>query len=276
MADVPTITLNDGTTIPQFGFGVYQVPPEETAETVAEALKVGYRHVDTAEMYRNEQGVGEAIEQSGLGRESVHVTSKLNNGAHAPDDARAAFEESVTKIGGYIDLFIIHWPTPNAEGSDYLETWKTMLEFKDDGRARSVGVSNFEVDHLRRITDETGMRPSVNQIEVHPYFQNREVVAYCQEHDIAIEAWSPIAQGAVLDDPVITEIADAHGKTAAQVTLRWHIQKGYIVFPKSSTPERIRENFEIFDFELSDDDMSKIDGLDKGEDGRTGPNPNKF
>jgi len=274
---VPTIELGDGHSIPQLGFGVFQIDPEETARAVSVALDVGYRHIDTAEMYGNERGVGEAIRASGLDRGDVYVTSKLNNSFHRPDDARRAFDRTLSELGfDYVDLFLIHWPLPTLYDGDFVSTWNTLEEFKADGRARSIGVSNFQVEHLERLAAETDTVPAANQIELHPYFQNREVRSYDEEHGIATEAWSPIAQGEVLDDPVITEIADRVGQTPAQVVLRWQVQHGNIVFPKSVTPERIRENFEIFDFELESGDIERIDGLDRGEDGRTGPNPDRF
>jgi 2,5-diketo-D-gluconate reductase A len=207
----------------------------------------------------------------------VYVTSKLNNGFHKPDDARRAFDATLSALGfDYVDLFLIHWPLPTLYDGDFVSTWQTLEEFKKDGRARSIGVSNFGVPHLERLATETDTAPAVNQIEVHPYFTNDEVRAYGQKHRIATEAWSPIAQGAVLDDQVVQGIADATGKSPAQVVLRWHIQRGDIVFPKSVTPERIKENFDIFDFELSPDDADALTELDKGEKGRTGPNPDKF
>jgi 2,5-diketo-D-gluconate reductase A len=274
---VPTIDLNDGHTIPQLGFGVFQIDPAETAQAVTTALEIGYRHIDTAEMYRNEKGVGEAVRSSGLDREDVFVTSKLNNGHHEPDDARKAFEGTLEALGfDYVDLFLIHWPLPTLYDGDFVSTWKTLEEFKQDGRARSIGVSNFQVAHLERLAAETGTVPAINQIELHPYLLNEDVRAYDEAHGIATEAWSPIAQGEVLDDPVITAIADELGRTPAQVVLRWHIEKGNIVFPKSTTPSRIKENFELFDFELRPDDAAKLDALDKGEAGRTGPNPDEF
>jgi 2,5-diketo-D-gluconate reductase A len=274
---VPSIELNDGHSIPQLGFGVFQIDPAETAETVRMALEVGYRHIDTAEMYGNEKEVGEGIRASGLDRGEVYVASKLNNGFHRPDDARPAFERTLSDLGfDHLDLFLIHWPLPTRYDGDFVSTWKTLEEFRADGRSRSIGVSNFQVDHLERLAAETGTVPAVNQIELHPYLQNREVRAYDEEHGIASEAWSPIAQGEVLDDPLIREIAERVGRTPAQVVLRWHIQHGNIVFPKSVTPERIRENFEIFDFELESGDVEQIDGLDRGEGGRTGPNPERF
>jgi 2,5-diketo-D-gluconate reductase A len=274
---VPSITLNDGAQIPQLGFGVYQIDPNETADAVKKALDIGYRHIDTAEMYQNEQGVGEGVRNSGLDRKEVFITSKLNNGFHRPDDARRAFDGTLEKLGfDYVDLFLIHWPLPTLYDGDFVSTWQTLEEFKKDGRARSIGVSNFQVDHLERLARETETVPAVNQIEVHPYFTNETVRAYGAEHNIATEAWSPIAQGQVLDDPVVTRIAEAVGKTPAQVVLRWHIQRGDIVFPKSVTPKRIEENFALFDFEISAEDVDALAGLDKGEQGRTGPNPDTF
>jgi 2,5-diketo-D-gluconate reductase A len=274
---VPTITLNDGRAIPQLGFGVFQVPPEDTAETTGLALEVGYRHIDTAQGYSNEQGVGDAVRDSSLERDAVWITSKLTNRMSEPDEIRASFEESLRKLGSdHVDLFLIHWPLPKREGSDFVVRWKVLEEFKADGRARSIGVSNFEVPHLQRLAAECDVVPAVNQIEIHPYLLNEEVRAYGESQGIATEAWSPIAQGGVLADPVITEIAERVGRTSAQVVLRWHVQRDSIVFPKSVTPERIRENFELFDFELTAADMAAITGLDKGEAGRTGPNPNEF
>ncbi len=277
MPDIPELALNNGQTIPQLGFGVFQIDPDETADAVKQALDIGYRHIDTAEAYRNERGVGEAIRASGLDRAEVYITSKLSNAAHEPDDARRAFDGTLEALGSdYVDLFLIHWPLPTLYGGDFVSTWRVMEEFYQSGRARSVGVSNFQVPHLRRLAEETEVVPAVNQIEVHPYLGNEEVRAYGAEHGILTEAWSPIAQGAVLEDPTISAIAERLGKTTAQVTLRWHVQRGDIVFPKSVTPSRIRENFEIFDFELTDDDMTAITALDKGEEGRTGAHPDTF
>jgi 2,5-diketo-D-gluconate reductase A len=274
---VPTVQLNDGHTIPQLGFGVFQVDPGETARAVSEALEVGYRHIDTAEMYGNERGVGEAIRASGLDRAELFVTSKLNNGYHRPDDARRAFDGTLSELGfDYVDLFLIHWPLPTLYDGDYVSTWRTLEEFQRDGHARSIGVSNFQVEHLERLAAECDVVPAVNQIERHPYFLNEEVRAHGEANGIATEAWSPIAQGGVLDDPVITAIADRVRRSPAQVVLRWHIQRGSIVFPKSTTPARIRENFELFDFELDADDVRQIESLDRGESGRTGPNPDTF
>jgi 2,5-diketo-D-gluconate reductase A len=271
---IPTVELNDGKPIPQLGFGVFQIPPGDTAKAVSTALGAGYRHIDTAEMYGNERGVGEAVRASGLDRADVFITSKLNNGFHEPDAARKAFADTLAELGSdYVDLFLIHWPLPTLYGGDFVSTWKTLEEFRSDGRARSIGVSNFQVAHLERLAAESDVVPAVNQIELHPYFQNADVDAYGRAHGIATEAWAPIAQGKVLDDPALAPIAEKHDKSPAQVVLRWHIQRGNIVFPKSTTPSRIRENFELFDFELDRADVQAIDALDKGEGGRDGPNP---
>jgi 2,5-diketo-D-gluconate reductase A len=274
---VPIITLNDGNTIPQLGFGVFQIEPENTAEAVGAALEVGYRHIDTAEMYGNEKEVGEAIRASGLDRGDVFITSKLNNGFHEPQDAREAFDRTLSDLGfDYVDLFLIHWPLPTLYNGDFVSTWKTLEEFHRDGRARSIGVSNFQIEHLETLAAETDTVPAVNQIEAHPYFINDAVREYGREHGIVTEAWSPIAQGGVLEGETITQIAEKVGKTPAQVVLRWHVQRGDIIFPKSVTPSRIRENFELFDFEIESGDMDEITALDRGEDGRTGPNPDTF
>ncbi len=274
---VSTITLNDQTTIPQLGFGVFQVPPEETAATVTTALEVGYRHIDTAQMYQNEKGVGEALAASGIARDELYVTTKLNNGFHRPDDARRAFDESLGKLGlDRVDLFLIHWPLPTLYDGDFVSTWQTLVELQKEGRATSIGVSNFQPAHLDRIVAETGVVPAVNQIEVHPYFTNEAARAASIRHGAEVEAWSPIAQGKVLDDEVIAKIAADHGKTASQVTLRWHLDRGDIVFPKSMREERMRENFDIFDFSLTPGDIAAISALDRGEDGRLGPNPDEF
>jgi 2,5-diketo-D-gluconate reductase A len=277
VSTVPTLTLNDGNEIPQLGFGVFQIPPPDTAEAVRTAFQSGYRHIDTAEMYGNEAGVGDAIRDSDLSRDEVFITSKLSNACHHPDDARKAFEHTLTALGSdYVDLFLIHWPLPTLYNGDYVSTWKVMEELKAQGRARSIGVSNFQVAHLKRLATETEVTPAVNQIELHPYLLNDEVRGYGEDHGIRTEAWSPIAQGGVLDDPAIAEIADRLERTAAQVVLRWHLQRGSIVFPKSTTPSRIEENLALFDFELEDADIDAIDALDRGEGGRTGPNPDVF
>jgi 2,5-diketo-D-gluconate reductase A len=277
MSAVPALALNDGNTIPQLGFGVFKIEPGQTAMAVRSALEVGYRHIDTAEMYGNEKEVGEGIRDAGLDRAGVFITSKLNNGFHRPDDARRAFDATLSALkSDYVDLFLIHWPLPTLYGGDFLSTWNTLEEFAKDGRARSIGVSNFQPDYLDRLAEGSETVPAVNQIEVHPYLTNEGVRAYDRAHGIATEAWSPIARGKVLDDEVVVGVAKSLGKTPAQVVLRWHIQRGDIVFPKSVSPERMRSNFEIFDFSLTDEDMGAITSLDRGESGRTGPNPDKF
>jgi 2,5-diketo-D-gluconate reductase A len=271
---VPDIRLNDGRTIPQLGFGVFQVPPPETREAVATALEVGYRHIDTAQMYRNEEGVGAAVAASGLDRGDIFITSKLSNAAHRPDDARVAFDESLKALGtDYLDLFLIHWPLPTRYDGDFVQTWRTLEEFYRDGRARSIGVSNFTPHQLRRLFEETEVRPAVNQIEVHPYLTNDQTRAFDREHEIATEAYSPIAQNQVLADPTVEAIARQVDRTPAQVVLRWHIQLGNVVIPKSKTPSRVRENFALFDFDLDEGSMAMISDLDRGEQGRIGGHP---
>ena len=274
MATVPTLTLNNGVEIPQLGFGVYQIPPAETADAVATALDLGYRHIDTAEMYGNEKGVGQAVARSGIERDEIFVTSKLNNGFHRREDALRAFDRTLADLGfDHLDLFLVHWPLPGID-VDYVETWKAMEEIYAGGRCRAIGVSNFREHHLRRLFGETEVRPTVNQIEVHPYLAQDDLRAFDAEHQIVTEAWSPIAQGKVLGDPVITAIADRLGRTPAQVVLRWHVQRGDVVFPKSSSSERMAENFALFDFELGTEDMAALTALDRGE--RTGPDPDTF
>jgi diketogulonate reductase-like aldo/keto reductase len=268
-----TLTLNDGVEIPQFGFGVFQVPPAETAQAVKTALQVGYRHLDTAAIYGNEAEVGEAIRAAGIPREELFVTTKLWNSEQGYDSALRAFDASMQKLGlDVLDLYLIHWPVPKQDR--YVESFRALVRLKQDGRVRSIGVSNFQPDHLKRVIDEVGVVPSVNQIELHPYLQQSELRALHAEHGIVTEAWSPIAQGKVLDDPALTAIAAAHGKTAAQAVLRWHIQLGNVVFPKSVTPSRIAENIEIFDFALTDAEMATIAALDRGD--RIGPDPDRF
>ena len=282
----PVINLNDGTTIPQLGFGTLNVPEnrsgseqatEITAEAVRQAIAAGYRHVDTAQMYGNEAGVGRGVATAGVPRSDIHITSKLSNANHRPQDVRRSFDETLRKLRtDQLDLFLMHWPLPMLYDGDYPSTWQAITGLKADGRLRSAGASNFQPDHLDRIIRETGTRPAVNQIEVHPYFRNDAARHASQRHGIAVEAWSPLGQGAVLKDEVIERIAAGHGKTTAQVILRWHVQHGHIIFPKSARPERMTENIRIFDFALADEDMAAIDALDRGEDGRIGPNPDQF
>jgi 2,5-diketo-D-gluconate reductase A len=270
---VPAVELNNGVRIPQFGFGVFQIPPEETAQAVRTALEAGYRHIDTAQMYRNEEGVGAGIAESGVAREDVFVTTKLANDAHGHDNAITALEGSLRRLGfEYVDLYLIHWPLPHKD--NYVRTWQGFEDILRAGKARAIGVSNFQPAHLDRLAEETSVVPAVNQIELHPALQQTELRGYHQEHGIATEAWSPLAQAEVLDDPVLTDLAEKHGRTAAQVVLRWHIQLGTIVFPKSSSPERIRQNIDVFGFELDDEDMTAIGKLDAGR--RTGPDPDTF
>lgn len=272
-----SIRLNDGNEIPQLGFGVFQIPPQETARAVRQALETGYRHIDTAEMYGNEEGVGAGIAAAGLERGEVFITSKLSNAFHEPEAARRAFANTLTALGSeYVDLFLIHWPLPTLYDGDFVSTWKTLEEFKTDGRARSIGVSNFQPEHLDTLAGQADVTPAVNQIEVHPYLLNERARSRGESAGIVTEAWSPIAQGGVLGDPVVGTIAEITGKTPAQVVLRWHLQRGSVVFPKSVNPARIDENFDLFDFELDELQMEQISALDRGEDGRTGPHPDSF
>jgi 2,5-diketo-D-gluconate reductase A len=267
---VPTVLLNNGVEIPQLGFGVFKVPPEQTQDVTRTALEVGYRHVDTAQMYGNEAGVGRAVRAAGLARDEVFVTSKLNNPNHAHDDALRSFDGTLAELGfDHVDLFLIHWPLPGV--GDFVETWHALEEIYRSGRARAIGVSNFTPHHLRRLLAAAEVVPAVNQIEVHPYLVQDDVRAFGAEHGIVTEAWAPIARGRVLDDPVITTIAKRLERTPAQVTLRWAIQRGDVVFPKSVTRSRIEENFDLFDFELAHDEMAEITALDRQE--RTGPDP---
>jgi 2,5-diketo-D-gluconate reductase A len=274
VSEVPTITLNNGVEIPQLGFGVYLIPPADTVAATLSALEVGYRHIDTAEMYGNEKQVGEAIRASGLDRGEVFVTSKLDNGYHAYDDALRAFDTTLRALDDdHVDLFLIHWPLPDI-AVDYVETWRAMERIQASGGSRAVGVSNFQPHHLQRVLDEGDIVPAVNQIEAHPYLAQDDARGFGAAYGIVTEAWSPIAQGKVLVDPVIVEVADRLGRTPAQVTLRWHIQRGDVVFPKSVTRRRVEENFALFDFELSPDDMDAITGLNRDE--RIGPDPDQF
>ncbi|WP_295629338.1 aldo/keto reductase [uncultured Corynebacterium sp.] len=270
---IPTIELNDGTTMPQLGFGVFQVPDEETTAAVSTALEAGYRSIDTAAIYQNEEGVGRAIAESGLNRDDLFITTKLWVADLGREEAHRALQTSLDKLGlDHVDLYLIHWPAPATDA--YLDAWHGMEELKAEGLTRSIGVSNFLPEHLDRLAERGGAMPSVNQIELHPALQNRDSVAANAKHGIATEAWSPLAQGAVLGDAPIVAAAEAHGVTPAQVVIRWHLQQGRIVIPKSVTPERIAENIDVFGFELSDDELAAIDGLDR--DGRTGFHPAEF
>jgi diketogulonate reductase-like aldo/keto reductase len=271
---VPSVPLNTGATMPQLGFGVFQVPPQKTAEVVHTALDAGYRSIDTAAMYRNEDGVGDALRTHGLPREEVFVTTKLDNPSHKSGDVERAFERSLELLGlDHVDLYLIHWPLPGADR--YVEAWSTMEKFAEDGRAKAIGVSNFQISHLRRLFDETTVVPAVNQVELHPYFPQDELRAFHAEHGIVTEAWSPLGQGGeLLEEPTIVGIAEKYGVTPAQAVLRWHVQLGNVTIPKSVTPERIRSNLDVFGFELADDDVDAISGLDTGR--RLGPDPDTF
>jgi 2,5-diketo-D-gluconate reductase A len=270
---VPTISLNNGVQIPQLGFGVFQIKPEETVKATTSALEIGYRHIDTAQMYGNERQVGIAVRESGIPREEVFVTSKLNNNRLERDDILRSFDTSLSELGfDYLDLFLIHWPLPAV--ADYVARWKAMEEIYAGGRVKAIGVSNFQPNHLRDLFGATDVRPAVNQIEAHPFLTQDELRAFGADHEIVTEAWAPIARGKVNDDPVIAGIAGQVGKTPAQVTLRWHIQRGDVVFPKSVTRSRVEENFDIFDFELDESAMTAISALNRDE--RTGPNPDEF
>lgn len=271
MHSQPAVALNDGNVIPQLGFGVFKVPPEETEQAVAAALTAGYRHIDTAQMYGNEAGVGEAIRRSGIPRDEIYVTTKLNNDRHGYDTARWAVEGSLQRLKlSYVDLFLIHWPMPVH--NDYVETWTALESVKSDGMTASIGVSNFQPAHLTRILTETETVPAVNQIELHPNFPQTELRGLHIEHNIATEAWSPLARGSLLDDPALADVADHYLKTPAQAVIRWHLQLGNVVIPKSSNPDRIAENFRVFDFELTEEDLATISALETGV--RIGPHPN--
>ena len=268
---VEHITLNDGFSIPQLGLGVWQVGPSVTAQVVGWAIEAGYRSIDTAEGYRNEEGVGEAIRNAGVPRDELFITSKLRNGAHKRDKALREFDATMDKLGlEQLDLFLIHWPMPARD--DYVEAWKTLIELRDAGRIRSIGVSNFNQDHLERIIGETGVTPAVNQIELHPRFQQRDKRDFHASHNIAIESWSPLGSGRLLDDPTLAAIAGKHGKTVAQTIIRWHLQQGLVVIPKSANRDRIAANFDVFDFDLDAEDLGKIAAMDS-KDGRTGSDP---
>lgn len=271
---VPTLTLNNGVSIPQLGFGVFQVSPSETAAVVTTALEAGYRLIDTAALYNNEEGVGKALAETDVSREDLFITTKLGNPDQGYDAALRAFDTSLSKLGlDVVDLYLIHWPLPMFD--QYVDTWKALETVYRDGRARSIGVSNFQPRHLRRLFDETEVAPAVNQIELHPRFAQADLRAFHAEHGIATEAWSPIGQGkGLLEDPTVIALATSQERTPAQVVLRWHIQLGTITIPKSVTPERIRENIAVFDFELDDSDMAMLSGL--GSQARVGPDPDTF
>lgn len=270
---VPQVTLSDGVEIPQLGFGVFQVPPDDTAEVATRAFQAGYRHIDTASAYQNEAEVGQAFKASGLDRDDVFITTKCFNNDHGFEQAKKAFRTSLDRLElEYLDLYLIHWPVPAHD--KYVDTWKAFIDLQSDGLVRSIGVSNFQPTHLRRLVHDTGVTPSVNQVELHPRFQQAGLRREHEELGVVTEAWSPLAQGAVLDDPVIERLAEAHGKTPGQVVIRWHLQLGNVVIPKSVTPERIEENFDVFGFHLSNDEMAEIEQLDAGD--RIGPDPDEF
>src|SRR4051795_13755661 len=268
--EIPTLSLGD-VEIPQFGLGVFQVPPEETVENVTTAIGLGYRHIDTAKAYNNETQVGQAVRASGLSREEFFITTKLWNSDHG--NAERALKDSLGRLEmDHVDLYLIHWPAPGQDR--YVEAWQALIEAQKAGVTRAIGVSNFQPEHLRRIVETTGVTPAVNQIELHPYLTQPGLRREHSDRGIVTEAWSPLAQGAVLKDPVVTEIAEAHNRTPAQVVLRWHLQLGNVVFPKSVTPERLEENIDVFGFDLSSDELERIEALDRGE--RTGPDPDTF
>jgi 2,5-diketo-D-gluconate reductase A len=273
VADVPNVGLSDGVEIPQLGFGVFQVPPDETQRAVEDAFQAGYRHIDTAAAYRNERGVAAAIAAAGLAREEIFVTTKLWNEQQGFDSTLAAFEKSLEALDlDHIDLYLIHWPVPARDL--YLDTWRAFERIHAEGGSRSIGVSNFRIPDLERLAREAEQQPTINQVELHPLLQQGELRAFHAEHGIATEAWSPLAQGEVLKDDTLTTIAAHHDRTVAQIVLRWHLQLGNVVIPKSVTPARVRENFDLFDFELTEDDMAAIARLDAGH--RTGPDPETF
>jgi len=271
---VPAVKLNDGNHIPQLGYGVWQIGNDEAISAVSEALKVGYRHIDTAAIYGNEEGTGKAINESGIARSDIYLTTKLWNKEQGYESTLKAFDESLRKLGTeYVDLYLIHWPLPSKDL--FMETWRAFIKIKEEGRAKSIGVSNFRTADLERILKESDVVPVLNQIELHPQFQQDELRLFHSKHNIATEAWSPLGQGTILENTTLKMIAEKHGKSVAQIILRWHIETGNIVIPKSVTPARIKENFEVFDFSLNGTDHDAITKLDKTE-GRIGPNPATF
>ncbi|MBF2717903.1 aldo/keto reductase [Agrobacterium vitis] len=271
MADQSNITFSDGNSIPQVGLGVWQTPNSEAAPAVRSALSSGYRHIDTAAVYENEEGVGEGIRSSGIDRGDIFLTTKLWNNEQGFDNTLKAFDASLKRLGtDYVDLYLIHWPSPHR--GLFVETWKAFIQLKEEGRARSIGVSNFYPEHLKKIIDETGVVPVINQIELHPDFQQKQAREFHQAHGIITQSWSPLGQGKLLDNPVIGKIAAKHGRTAAQIIIRWHIESGLVVIPKSVTPSRIEENFKVFDFSLDAEDMTEIAALDSSST-RIGPDP---
>ena len=274
MPTVPTIRLNDGRPMPQLGFGVWQVPNHEARSIVTEAISAGYRSIDTAAVYGNEEGVGEAVRAASVPREELFITTKLWNNNHGYDAALAAFDQSLARLKlDFVDLYLIHWPLPRGEA--YLDAWRALIRLREDGRAKSIGVSNFTIPHLKRLMDETGVAPALNQIELHPGFQQRELRGFHAEHGIATESWSPLGQGTLMTDETLAGIGRKYGKTPAQVILRWHLDNGLIAIPKSATPSRIRENIDVFDFTLAPEDMRALAALDDKA-GRVGPNPDFF
>ncbi|MDO5747418.1 MAG: aldo/keto reductase [Actinomycetaceae bacterium] len=271
---IPNVTMNTGATMPIFGYGTFKVEPKDAQQYVETALDLGIRHIDTAQMYRNEKEVGQGIRRSGIERSQIFLTTKLNNSNHLQDDARRSIEQSLVDLGvDYVDLFLIHWPLPTLYDGDYVSTWKTMLDFEKEGLAKAVGVSNFQIDHLQKIIQETGRVPAVNQIEAHPQFANNELRAFHQAQGIVTQAWSPLGRGAYLDAPELLTLSERYNKTPAQIVLRWAIERGDVIFPKASTRERIAENMALFDWTLTEEAIATIDKMDLGEPGRRGSHP---
>lgn len=270
----PDIPLRSHHRIPQLGFGTYKLAPESTQASVEFAFEQGYRHIDTAQMYGNEREVGAAVRASGIARDELFITTKLNNGNHEPEAARRSFAESLEAMGlDYVDLFLIHWPLSNLYADGYVKTWETMWEFVQDGRCHTIGVSNFQQHHLETLIERTGIVPAVNQIELHPFFQNRELAEFCRENSIVIEAWAPLVRGAVFGNEIVEHIASAHGCTTSQAVLAWHLAKNHVVFPKAANPDHIKENFGCINVNLTFSEVEAIDALDRGEAGRTGYHP---